>query len=118
CCARSVSRGECRHIRRNEIDGAAERLKRSIRQLRPEPLTMTTSQESEPPVTIENLHWEPLTPAVSETWSTLTREVAAADGHDEISNPEDLLEVFEAPNFDAATQTLGAFDGDKLVGFI
>lgn len=53
-----------------------------------------------------------------EQWCELTNLLAAVDATGEFYEPEDLAEELAAPTFDAALDSLGAWDGNRLVGFV
>lgn len=67
--------------------------------------------------TIDSLRWTTLTDADTPAWSALHTALAEADGHEELYEPEDLVEELASENLDAAAHTWAVYDGDLMVGF-
>ena len=63
------------------------------------------------------LEHRPITPADTEAWSFLTDVLAVADNTDERYAPEDLAEELDEPGFTPALDSIGVWDGDRMVGF-
>jgi len=63
------------------------------------------------------LEHRPIMPADTGAWSALTDALAAADGTDERYAPEDLAEELDEPGFTAALDSIGVWDGDRMVGY-
>ncbi|GAA3697807.1 GNAT family N-acetyltransferase [Arthrobacter ginkgonis] len=63
------------------------------------------------------LEHRPITPADTEAWSVLTDVLAEADGTDERYAPEDLAEELDEPGFTPALDSIGVWDGGRMVGY-
>ncbi|HTZ44867.1 MAG TPA: GNAT family N-acetyltransferase [Jatrophihabitans sp.] len=65
------------------------------------------------------LTWRPLTVEDAEAWATLVNLLAEVDGTEEFYEPEDLREELQhQEGFDPALDTLAAWQGDLLAGFV
>jgi mycothiol synthase len=63
------------------------------------------------------LEHRPITLDDIEAWSVLTDVLAAADDTDERYAPEDLAEELDEPGFTPALDSIGVWDGDRMVGY-
>jgi len=63
------------------------------------------------------LEHRPITPADTGAWSALADVLATADGTDERYAPEDLAEELDEPGFTPALDSIGVWDGDRMVGY-
>ncbi len=78
-------------------------------------MTDTTTRTDERPDRTA-YRWAPLTEADVPAWADLVNHLARVDGTEEFYAEEDLREELRGANFDPATDSLVAWDGDVLIG--
>jgi mycothiol synthase len=59
----------------------------------------------------------PLTPGDAKAWATLLNAIQDADGDDDYTSEQDLLEAFSQPDQDFASGSIAIYDGLTMVGY-
>ena len=69
------------------------------------------------PAATSGLRWEPITPEHLPAWTDLVTHLATVDGTEEFYREADLAEELASSSVDPREDTVGVWDGDRMVAF-